>query len=267
VDGQALGMLHQACALRTMVGGDPGAALVGFEEALVAFAQAGDRRNACSTQLNLGFTLAELGDFAGAEGALRAALGEAERMGLNEVVLAVQQNLGHALAHVGRLDEARRLQEDALEGFRSQGNVRFEGISHTYLARIALLSGDADEAERQARLAAELLTVAPPSRAVALALLARALLARGNAAEALAPAAEAFAQLEATGGLEEGEALVRLVHAEALDAAGQPGEAGAARAAAHARLLERAARIRDPDIRERFLRQVPEHAATLAAAP
>ena len=107
--------------------------------------------------------------------------------------------------------------------------------------------------------------VAPSLRATALALLARSRLAQGRAGDALGPAEEAFAQLEAAGSVEEGEALVRLAHAEALEAAGRRGEALAARAAARARLLERAARLRDPGLRERFLTQVPDHAATLTA--
>jgi len=263
VDGQALGMLHQACAFRAMVDGDPGAAMVGFEAALLAFAQAGDQRSVCSTQMNLGYTLAELGDFGGAEGALCAALAEAERMGLHELIPGVQQNLGYALIHAGRLDEARRALEQTVETFRAQGNARMEGLSHAYLARVALLSGDGALAEREARAAAALLQVAPPLRAVALAALARALLAQGRAAEALTPAGEAFAQLEAAGSVEEGESLVWLAYAETLAAAGRRDEEKRARASARERLMARAERIRDPDFRTRFLAQVPDNAALL----
>jgi hypothetical protein len=65
--------------------------------------------------------------------------------------------------------------------------------------------------------------------------------------------------------LEEGDALVRLVHVEALAAAGRLAEAEAALAAARDRLLARAAAVADPLWHARFLSQVADNAATLAA--
>src|SRR5262249_44811443 len=85
--------------------------------------------------------------------------------------------------------------------------------------------------------------------------------------EALSVAEDAFALLEAAGGsLEEGEALVRLVHAETLAAAGRHAETRASLAIAEARLRQRAAAISDPVWRESFLTNVPENAGTLALA-
>ncbi|EYF06112.1 Serine/threonine protein kinase [Chondromyces apiculatus DSM 436] len=266
VDGQALGVLHQAYALRAMAGGDPGAGLAGFEAALFAFGQAGDRRNACVVQANLGYTLSELGDVEGAEGSLRAALVQAERMGLHDLATMAQQNLGLTLAYTSQLDEARRLQQQALEAFREQGNARMQGMSHAYLARIALRAGLGATAEREARAAVELLVVAPPLRAFAQAVLASALLAQGRGDEALAPSAEAFAQLQAAGGLEEGESFVWRVRAEALAAAGDPTAAAHVRVEARRRLEARAVRISDPDWRARFLHEVPDNAALREAA-
>jgi hypothetical protein len=66
------------------------------------------------------------------------------------------------------------------------------------------------------------------------------------------------------GGIDEGEAFARLVHAEALDAVGRGEEAHAALMVARERLLARAAKINDPALREGSLRDVPEHARTLA---
>jgi hypothetical protein len=54
-----------------------------------------------------------------------------------------------------------------------------------------------------------------------------------------------------------------LTLAEALAAAGLDDEARAARTEARERLLARAAKISDPDLRARFLDVVPENAATL----
>jgi serine/threonine protein kinase len=88
----------------------------------------------------------------------------------------------------------------------------------------------------------------------------------GRTAEAVTDAREAFSVLETQGALEEGEALVRLVHAEALAASGDTGGAAAAITSARAALLARANRLRDPARRERFLRDVPDHARTLELA-
>ncbi len=267
VDPQALGYLHQARACRALGAGDPGASLGSFEAALEAFELAGDRRNACTARCNLGFLFVELGGFGRAEEVLRAALADAERMGIHESTATVLQNLGHALAHTGRLDEARRAEEQAVELLRGHGSARLLGGARTYLGLIALRAGDLPAAEREARAAAEILRVAPPLRAEAVAVLSRALLRQGRAADALAAAEEAHAVLDAAGGaLEEGESIVRLVYAEALAAAGRPDDAARALAAAKGSLLARAARISDPAWRERFLTLVPDNAATLAAA-
>jgi hypothetical protein len=95
--------------------------------------------------------------------------------------------------------------------------------------------------------------------------LADVLLARGRPAEALTHAREAMQMLVSTGRLEEGEALVRLAHAEALEATGDHAAARAAVAEARDRLLAIAERI-DESRRTTFLENVPENARTLALA-
>ncbi|MEP7125323.1 MAG: protein kinase [Byssovorax sp.] len=251
---------------RAAYAGDLAACLESFEAALAAFETAGDRRNACAVRSNLGVVFAELGDYVGAEEALRAAHAVADRMGLQDVGTSALQNLGHALFHLDHLPEARRVELRAAEEFRKLGDPRMEGVSRMYLSKIAFKSGDLDEAEREARAAAAALEVAPPLRAVALATLARALIGRSTLAEAIAVAGEAHTILESLGGIEEGESLVRLVHAEAFAANGNSDEFAAAIAAARARLMARAARIGDLAWRERFLHGVPDNALTLLLA-
>jgi hypothetical protein len=73
--------------------------------------------------------------------------------------------------------------------------------------------------------------------------------------------------LSSAGGVEEGEALIRLVHIQALDATGQLGEAGRRILDAQGRLRDRSARIVDPRYRKSFLQNVPENAATMALVP
>jgi ATP/maltotriose-dependent transcriptional regulator MalT len=111
-------------------------------------------------------------------------------------------------------------------------------------------------------------SAATPRRCFALAVLGRARLLQGRAAEARDAAEEALRLLE-QGGVEEGEALVRLVLAEAIHATGDIATARAALAAGKRRLLDRAAMIEDAadaGVRRRFLENVPEHARTLELA-
>ena len=79
-------------------------------------------------------------------------------------------------------------------------------------------------------------------------------------------AREAHQGLDALGTIDEGEAAVRLAYAECLLAVGSKREALAVIDVACQRLRERAAAIPDPDLRKRFLCDVPVHARTLQLA-
>ena len=92
------------------------------------------------------------------------------------------------------------------------------------------------------------------------------MLAQGRAEEALASAREAHEQLQALGAIEEGDAMVRLAYAECLNATGARPAAIVVIEDACRRLRERAATIRDPDLRKRFLTDVPVHARMLQHA-
>ena len=61
-------------------------------------------------------------------------------------------------------------------------------------------------------------------------------------------------------------ALVRLIHAEALMAAGDQPRAVAAIVEARARLLENAAKVGDPELRRSFLEDICENARILELA-
>ncbi len=261
---QVAAALQQLRGVRAAYAGDIAACIAGFEAALAAFERAGDHRDACAVRANLSVAFIELGDYAGAEESLRAATAIADRMGLADVGLSALQNLGHVLACRNQLAEARRVELRALEGFRALGDPRMEGVARMYLAEIAHLSGDFDVAEQEGRAAVVALEVAPPLRAAALAVLARVLLGLRRTDEALTMAREAHQLLESLGGIEEGESLVRLVHAEALAASGD--HLGFARAiqSARERLLARADRISDAAWRARFLHGVRDNARTLA---
>jgi tetratricopeptide (TPR) repeat protein len=167
------------------------------------------------------------------------------------------------LARRGQLAEALAVEEESASFYRSVANQRREGQSRIYLAMIHGLAGGFEAAEREARAAVAGLASIRPTRAHALAQLAQVLLAQGRGAEAAVVAAEAAGILDELGGIDEGEALVRLVRAEALALEGREAEARATIAEAKRRLLARAARISHEAWRESFVRGVPENARTL----
>jgi tetratricopeptide (TPR) repeat protein len=266
IEPQALGLVHQVRAARASAAGDLGRCLGGLESALQAFEQAGDLRNACAVRTNLGYLYCELGDFQRAEAALRQASLASDRMGLFDLTAAVLQNLGRVLGQRGDLAEAERIERQAVEDFRRLGDPRMEGAARTYLAEIMIAAGDYAGAEREAAAATATLAGAPSLQVAALGVSSRARLARGDAEGALEAGRAAHEALERLGEIEEGESMVRLAYAEALEQSGGRDDARRALAVAHQRLLARADRIEEPAWRGRFLHAVPVNKRILALA-
>jgi tetratricopeptide (TPR) repeat protein len=262
----ALALVHQVEAIDASLCSDLDRCLASLTGALANFEQAGDTRNAATVRANIGFMYAEVGLIERSESMLSQALVEAERIGLAELLAIVRHNLGRVRARRGHLAEAERLERAALADFVKQGEPRFEGLTRSYLSEIALAAGDPAEAERQAIAALNALKVVPSARVQAMAALARAYLVQGRKADALAVARQAAAQLEEMGTIDEGEAEVRLVHAEALAASDLTQESHDVIRRARTRLHERAERLRDPEHRKLFLTAIPAHARTIALA-
>jgi tetratricopeptide (TPR) repeat protein len=265
-DPEVAGSIHRARAARAHYHGDPGAALVEFAAAAKAFREVGDDPAAAIQRGNVGFMHVVLGEYAEAERALREALDVADRYRLAGVAAFAKQNLGLALGRQGRLDEGRRMEEEAALAYRAEGNRRMEGGCRVYLATILAAAGLLGAAEEQAQEAIALSSTHPPVQAHALATLADIWLLMGRARDAFQPAEEALRLLEDLGGVEDGEALVRLVHAVALGQLGHHTQARAAIAKARDRLLTRADQIASPVWRTSFLTRVPENARTLTLA-
>ncbi|XYI03962.1 protein kinase domain-containing protein [Sorangium sp. So ce1128] len=263
---RAAAEVHRLRGARARHLGDPAGDMAGYAAAVEAFERAGDAREACNARVSLGFALLELGDIERAGEELTTALAAAERMGLRTVATRARQNLGRALAARGQLDEALALLRQVILECRGHGDLRFEGGTRIYAALIANAAGDFGAAEADARDAAELLQVVPPSRAGALAALARALTAQGRADEAMAAAREASELLARYGGIEEFESLVLVAFVEAARSAGDLEVARAAAARACDRLLARAAAIPEAALRESFLHRVRENAMLLSLA-
>jgi tetratricopeptide (TPR) repeat protein len=251
---------------RAICGGDPASGVDIAAEAAELFERSGDLRNACNMRGDTAYAQVELGAYQEAKATLGEVISLSARLGsLHYPATVAKHNLGMVLARLGALDEAETTEREALEAFRTKGDRRMEGRSRIFLAEIFLLAGDLEKATNEAEEAVKTLSVAPPARAHALAVSAQVKLAKGDTDRALAEALEADTLLQQVV-LDEGEATVRLVHAEALFAAGKTEEARTAIATARARLLERAARIRDAEQRRSFLEAVPENARTLSLA-
>jgi tetratricopeptide (TPR) repeat protein len=144
---------------------------------------------------------------------------------------------------------------------RPEGNGALrEAEGRWLLGEVAARAGDLEAAERELEACLPVLQVSVLVWQIAAARLALVRLALGRVPEALAIAGEAAASLAAAGGHGLRGTLVRLAHAEALDAAGQPDAARRALGAAADDLQARGARIDDAEVRRTFLTVVPENA-------
>jgi tetratricopeptide (TPR) repeat protein len=190
-----------------------------------------------------------------AEAVLSALIPRASRLDMRGIVALAKHNLGMVLAWAGRLEDGKRIEEEAASESFALRDFRVEAGARAYLARMHAMSGDLDAAERDAERG---LAIAPASlRGYLCAIRGQLYLARGDAKEALR---EVERRLEGISGTEEGDVLMSLVHAAALDRLGRSDEAGQVLHAAHARLLARAERIPDAGMRNKFLTVIPEHA-------
>ncbi|MRG95096.1 serine/threonine-protein kinase PknK [Polyangium spumosum] len=255
--------LYALHASRALCEGDPAGALLQTARSIPAFLGTGNRRDACVARVNAAHARIQLGLFAEAERELVEILGDARRLGLSNVAALAKQNLGPALAARGAIEEGERYVREAIADFAHQSNRRQEGRARIYLSALLLARGDAEAAEIEAESAAEALAAIGPLRAFALAAWARALLAQDNWPSGLGIAGAAMGLLASLGGMEEGEALLRLVYAEALLASGSAASGRHAIFQARTRLLLRANRMMDATMRESFLERVPENQRTM----
>ena len=265
-DDAAAGTVLRACAWRAIAAGDLGAYSSLMQSSAEHFTRVGDVRNACVQRVNVAYAESSVGNYERAVEGYRSVIDTAFRLGLANSVAVARHNLGLSLALLGLFADAEREETLALQAFGLQGDVRLQGMCASYLGIIATAKGDLANGERWARRALALLTTAGPPRAYALAVYARVLCAGGTIGAALELAREGHELLRKLGGVDEGEAAIRLAWAEALHAAGCVEEAEEAIREARDRLLERAARITPEHWRQSFIGRVPEHARTLELA-
>jgi tetratricopeptide (TPR) repeat protein len=258
--------VYRTRAYRALVSGDTGSALSMYNVAILHFEAAGDMRAACRHLMNAAAACIELGSYDEAERALDDALSSAEHMGLTGVSANVWHHQGMLLARVGDGPSALERADSAIEAFVAQGDRRMEAAARLYRGVFLALSEDFGGAEREVTRALESTGATPPLRAYGLAILADAYLKNGRADRAEPCAREAMHLLEALGGVEEGEAYIRLTYAESRNAVGDSKGAREAIATARVRILERTAMIQDEQWKDSFVQKVRENVRTLDLA-
>jgi serine/threonine protein kinase/tetratricopeptide (TPR) repeat protein len=260
----ALAWLNMTAAYReTWHHEDPWLGLQCAKASLEGFLEVGHLRSVALAQVLIGMNLWRLGALPEAERTLRETLHvDDEDIGLTASTRRV--SLVCLLADAGALDEARLEASRALAAGLKSGQPADEGRGRWLVAEIARRSGELEVAAREATASIDLLAMAPLDQAAATATLAAVHLAAGRTAEALTLARTAMSRYEATRGFGYRGTFARLVHAEALWAAGERGAAIAAFAAAREQVVATSAKIADASYRALFLEAIPENKALLA---
>lgn len=240
-----------------------------------------DLRNWGHALLQTAAALSAMGGHADAIAPLREALAKLEPAGAFAIAAFAHAELALALAHLGGIAEARAELAAATRAAAVARSAHVELVTRRVIVQVLVIAGDLAAAEQEAAaLTASCACPADVARCAcsgaggaqtlpeieATVALAQLHTASGRAAEALALTTPAMRWLDAHGSAGPIEAMLRLLHVEALSATGRPEAAAAALAQACARLEARAARIADPCRRRSFLEKVPENRRTMALA-
>jgi tetratricopeptide (TPR) repeat protein len=255
----------RAGAARAMIRGDLVAELAQTQASVGAYERAGDAGRAVLQRNNVAGVLVGMGAYAEAKGILVEVQAACDRLGLSSLKPMCRMNLGLTTGYMGDDTEARAVLKEAIDELHASDDRRLEAEARADLARVLCRTGELELAAQEAERAVELAADIPTARGYVLAHRALIALARGSNAAALADARAAVEILEHDGlDRTDGEALVRLIYAQALDATGDRTGARAAIAHARARVEANAARIRDPGWRTSFVERVADNASTIA---
>jgi tetratricopeptide (TPR) repeat protein len=232
-----------------------------LSEAHAAYVAAGDQREACRVLLNLGVAQADAGLLEEAESSLRGVLQMSAREGIRSLAPYATVNLALVSIERGDLQGAVEYASRGVEEGHANKDPRVEGFAYYQLARALCELGRWSEAQDAARRARSILAHVEALLPAVDAVIARTLMNQGETEAALATAAAAHVLASGAQAVEDGEALVRVVYAECLAAAGDH-RAGDAISYAVQRLEERALAIGDPAVRHGF-GALLEHRRTL----
>lgn len=227
----------------------------------------GDRLYTVALRAFLGQAHSESGDQDTAVSLLRTALEEAQASGEAYLLSTVRIHLAAALS----LEESTKAQDEAvklLQEIRAAAGTSpgYRRWAAALLARAALRAGNAAEAVELAKEGLDPMPSATLRRHLAMVTLIRAHLACDAKTEALELAEAEQKLLDERGGAGYSEIPVRLVIAEARSACGDLAGAAAAIAAGMTELERRAETIADRNLRRRFLNEMPEHVRLSALA-
>lgn len=261
------GRLAHARAVHGSCCGDLGAAIRFFEMSGDAFARAGSLRFASAARTNLATKLLEVGCPDEARPLVDGALTMAGIVAVPYCVTFASFTRGLVLLAQGEAACAAQVLRATLPRLEELGDPRLLSSAHGALAEALVLLDDAVGAQSQASLALARVeaTELAPQRAAAFGVLARIHHSCGRPELALAAARDGMS-MRVTTRMEEREADLRLVYAEALAAMGEDDAARDVLLEARERLIERAARIEAGARRGGFLTAVPVNARTFALA-
>ncbi|HEX2570458.1 MAG TPA: AAA family ATPase [Polyangia bacterium] len=255
---RARGLVHVGDALYyLMIQGDPWQYRAAAEAALACFLEAGDQRYEAIALGHIGLARTLLGEAAGALPQLRAVLARCKELGEVAMEGLIEAYIALALLEGGQpgaLAEAEALAQAIIAG--NPLPTFWSGLAWYALSRVRAARGELAPAEEAARQA---LATVPVVHASAAASLGRILLARGAQGEARAVFEEALARLMEQGGTGFGDIELHLGAAEARHARGEDVAARQALDRAAERLAERASRILDVEVRERYLHGVRDN--------
>lgn len=264
-DDRTVALMQVALSAEATTRGEVEESLDLNTDAAVRFARAGDARNACQARLVAGWGLLELGQYERATDILKECIALGDKLGLSGIVAIGKHNLGPCLFEIGDVEAAVRMESEAVAFYSAQGELRLDGGSRYYLARMLTRLGRLDQAEVELRKAIERLASIPATRVLAEAALARLLVLRGRTDDALKLARVAVHPPEE--GVEaESPNAVRLALIEALLANGFRDEARTVVTEAIADVFAHIERVRTPAYRKSALERVFDNARILSVA-
>ena len=255
--------------IAALAAGDPGAAATHFAAAVALHEALGHRHNEGGSRSNLGYVELVLGDWAQARRQFQHALAICEEVGQTTSIGLIELNL--ALADLGeeRAESARSHARGALARLQSGGDRSALAAAYRILGDAEIACGEIGAACGDLARSRDLYTeLAQPGAALeAMAGLALAHQAAGRLDEANEIVGQVWSALAAGVDLAAAEQPLRilLICHQVLAARGDR-RADTVLVQARRELLDRAARITDPQRRAGFLRRVPWHRQILAAA-
>jgi tetratricopeptide (TPR) repeat protein len=266
-DTRTLAWIHFGLHFGRLHLGDPEPVWRDAQLSVKYFFDFGDRLNggaalSCSARaaLNVGY----IDD---AEEAVRRAIELNEQLHLGVLAAASKRFLAYVLLRKGDVEQALALVEEAIERLATEKSDALIGLWRTDAAIHASLCGFHERAEQLVVPSLEALRSAPPTRALALMVLARTHVHANRAPEALALMREADDLIAQVGGrIGDHDLFVRLVRAETLHANALSDEAWTTIDDACARVMTVAERIHDESMRQSFIERVPENLQILALA-